>query len=146
MRDIGFRFEHYDEYCENIFAKNFDQSRDRYNAITAFEVMEHVENPLAFIKQNMLHYQPTEIIFSTKTYSGSAPSKDWWYYTFDTGQHITFYTEKALEHLAEKLGFNYYNLYSDVHLFTKNPRTQRQIKRELKFGLYNWKEKQCLKS
>ena len=42
---------------------------------------------------------------------------DWWYYTLDSGQHITFYTRASLSVLAERLGFDGVVTGSFVHLF-----------------------------
>ncbi|MDB5876148.1 MAG: type 11 methyltransferase, partial [Ramlibacter sp.] len=51
MRDIGFDFYWHDTYCENIHARGFEFNRAYcpHAAVTAFEVVEHVEDPCAFI-------------------------------------------------------------------------------------------------
>jgi len=48
MRDAGYDFYRKDLYCENIFAKTFDYENDEGNfeVVTAFEVFEHLDNPL----------------------------------------------------------------------------------------------------
>jgi hypothetical protein len=56
MRDRGFDFYWYDKYCNNIFAKHFIANRERgFELLTAFEVFEHLVDPLSEIKA-MLAY------------------------------------------------------------------------------------------
>lgn len=49
MRDRGFDFYRYDQYCENIFAKGFDitetEAKGQFEMITAIEVFEHLVDP-----------------------------------------------------------------------------------------------------
>lgn len=137
MRDIGFNFQHTDKYCENLFAKRFEATESHYSAITAFEVMEHVIDPIEFIKTDILPYTPKFIIFSTLTYSGPPPTDDWWYYAFDTGQHISFYTKDTLDKIANKLGYSYYSLKGQLHLFVNNEHDTTNIKKASSEGLFN---------
>jgi hypothetical protein len=146
MRDIGFNFEHTDKFCENIFARSFECSQTKYSAITAFELLEHVTDPGQFMQDEILPYSPENIIFSTETYTGAPPPKTWWYYTFDTGQHISFYTKKSLEILAKKNGYHYHPLPKDLHLFTKQNVSLGQVQKQLKFGPLNLKKRQTLKT
>jgi hypothetical protein len=47
--------------------------------------------------------------------------KDWWYFSPSTGQHISFYSKKTLEYIADK--FNLY-LATDcrsTHILSKKP-------------------------
>jgi 2-polyprenyl-3-methyl-5-hydroxy-6-metoxy-1,4-benzoquinol methylase len=54
MRDRGFNFYRYDTYCKNMFAVGFDdQGGSNYELITAFEVFEHLVDPMTDI-ENML--------------------------------------------------------------------------------------------
>lgn len=46
-------------------------------------------------------------------------TKDWWYFSFETGQHVAFYTVEALQRLAEKFGKQFYTDGKGMHLFTK---------------------------
>ncbi len=43
---------------------------------------------------------------------------EWWYYMFDHGQHISFYTVRTLNEIARRFGLNLYT-YKNVHLFTE---------------------------
>jgi hypothetical protein len=118
MRDIGFDFLTYDIYCENIFAKNFEATNTtRSDLLTAFEVFEHIENPLEFLEDEFSRHQCKNIIFSTLPYhTEHYPSLDWWYYTFDTGQHISFYHPKSLVKLTSTFNCHYYQLDQDLHM------------------------------
>ena len=121
MRDIGFDFFWNDKYCLNIFAKGFefkDCDKD-YNAVTAIEVLEHVVDPIEFIRTNMELARTDTFIFSTLLYKNLIPEPNkWWYYAHETGQHITFYTNRTLNAIGERLALN---LYSNnfMHIFTK---------------------------
>ena len=140
MRDTGFEFEHTDKYCENLFAKHFEATRSHYDAITAFEVMEHVTDPVEFMKTDILPHSPKFVIFSTLTYSGPPPSNDWWYYAFDTGQHISFYTKTTLTKIAQALGYSYHSLRGQLHLFAPIEHSTANLHKAFSHGLFNIKE------
>ena len=107
MRDQGFDFQWYDKYTQNLFARGFEKSR------------EHYDEPLDEIKK--LAELGDEIIFSTLLLPEPAPkSDDWWYYSTSTGQHISFYTKRALIHCAELIG-RYYVGSEGVHIFSRRP-------------------------
>ena len=121
MRDNGFDFYRYDKHCENLFARNFDgdiEGAVRYELVTAFEVFEHLVDPLADIN-TMLKLSPN-ILFSTEIVPVETPKPgSWQYYGFEHGQHVSFYTHRALSIIAVK---NNLNLYTDgraIHLFTR---------------------------
>ncbi|PJJ80137.1 class I SAM-dependent methyltransferase [Mucilaginibacter auburnensis] len=129
MRDNGFNFYHTDPYCQNIFAEYFDlntlPNAERFEMVTAFEVFEHLANPLQDIK-TMLGYS-YNLLFSTELQpEGISSVEDWSYFSTETGQHVAFYTEAALKAIADKLGYNFYTDGRFLHLFTqtqfdKNP-------------------------
>lgn len=121
MRDIGFNFYWSDKYAENLMARGFEANKvsEKFTLITAFEVMEHTPDPINFVGDLVAKYNPKSIIFSTQLYSGSPPSKDWWYYAFATGQHVTFYKFETLDFIAKKFGFNFYSA-NGIHMFTKS--------------------------
>lgn len=58
--------------------------------VIGFEVLEHFSNPT--IELEKLFNLNSKILFlSTATYSNQ--SKDWWYISPDSGQHVFFYSE-----------------------------------------------------
>ena len=110
MRDIGFNFYWKDPYCENILAKGFEYDPDKQKNIqllTAFEVFEHLSNPIDEI-ENMLKISKS-ILLSTELIPEPVPKQDdWWYYAFEHGQHISFYSLKTFYTIAEKLNLRFY--------------------------------------
>jgi hypothetical protein len=136
MRDKGFDFYREDKYCENIFAKYFDiedlpQEKRKFELATAFELMEHVENP--FKELDYIFSMTGNLLFSTEL----IPDKDfegWWYIGVEHGQHISFYTKKSLEKIAEKYGKTYFP-NGNMHLITdkKNGNFFQEIPKSTKF-------------
>jgi hypothetical protein len=122
MRDKGFNFYHTDPYCQNIFAAYFDltdiPADTKFELVTAFEVFEHLADPMPEIKK-MLAFADN-LLFSTELQpEGIKSVDDWIYFSKETGQHIAFYNQKSLETIAAQLGYNFYTDGSFLHLFTK---------------------------
>lgn len=126
MRDLGFDFRLYDEYCENLFAKAHQVRLDAlesFELVTAFEVVEHLVSPMeVFWKLRALS---ENILFSTCLVPEPAPKiGEWWYYDPRHGQHISFFSWRSLHRVAQQLGLRLYSA-GDIHLMTKeslNPR------------------------
>jgi len=126
MRDRGFDFYRQDIYCENLFAKHFDLSdlspNSRFDILTAFEVFEHLPDPVGEVKK-MLEFSDN-ILFTTELQPKSYEElKDWWYLMPDLGQHISLYTEESLFKLAEKFNLHLLSAGS-VHLLTKKAKNK----------------------
>lgn len=120
MRDRGFDYYRQDIYCENLFAKSYDVvdlPPFRAELVTAFEVFEHLLDPLQEIEK-MLGLGES-ILFSTNVQpSDNVNPESWWYFTPETGQHISLYSRKSLQFIANRFNLNYvWNDY-DIHLFT----------------------------
>lgn len=121
MRDMGLNFFHQDKYCENIFATNHSIEKakeSKFEALTALEVFEHLDNPLEEI--NKMLFLSDTIIFSTEIITANTPTKpkDWWYFIPETGQHIAFYSEKTLLEIARHFKSNYFR-NGNLHMLTK---------------------------
>ena len=125
MRDRGYDFYWRDLYCENLFAKQFVAREDTsYEMLTAFEVFEHLVDPLAEI-QTMLKYSDN-IAFSTLLAPDSITDiKDWWYFTPEHGQHISLFTLKSLQVIAQKFDLNFYSDGAAMHLLTRKRISQK---------------------
>jgi hypothetical protein len=123
LRDRGFACFTSDIYCENLFAKAFEPAAGfQAEVLLAFEVMEHIGDPLEFVAGKLAEFGAETLIFTTLTYSDDDfPDLGWWYYAFETGQHITFYHRESLQMLASKLGMEHFSLSPAMHLLTKRP-------------------------
>ncbi|MDY7007074.1 MAG: class I SAM-dependent methyltransferase, partial [Cyanobacteriota bacterium] len=119
MRDIKYKFDWQDKYCENLFAQNFKATpNQKYELVTAFELLEHLVNPISDIRE-ILNYSQN-ILFSTEILPPNNPKPNqWWYYATDEGQHISIYTVKSLQIIAQKFHLNFYTNYSSLHLLTE---------------------------
>lgn len=117
MRDKGYDFEWYDKYCENLFAQHHEMSKQHYDVVTAFELLEHLPDPMGEIDK--LFKMGDTVIFSTELIPKDRPKvKDWWYYGVEHGQHISFYTQQSMELIANKYGMKY-SYMSGLHVFSR---------------------------
>ncbi len=123
MRDKGFNFYRYDKYAQNIYALYFDISNlpkedHKFELVTSFEVLEHFEDPLQEFEE--MFSLSKSVLCSTFLYSPSvaADLQNWWYLGEMHGQHISFYTEKAIKIIAERFGCYYHSNNVDLHLLT----------------------------
>jgi hypothetical protein len=119
MRDKGFDYFWQDRYTSNQFSRGFEGIDGiKYNLVTAFEVFEHLEDPISEIEQMFAYSE--NILFSTTLLPVSPPNLgDWWYFTLDTGQHISFYSKQSLSVIAKKFNLKLYSNGKSIHLLTK---------------------------
>lgn len=122
LRDVGLESYWIDAYCENMFARGFewhDSAHLKPSLATCFEVFEHLLNPLDSIR-DMLEISPN-LLFSTQLLPCAIPQycgdKQWWYYGFSHGQHISFYTRQSLEHIAKIYKLHFVSC-GDIHCFS----------------------------
>lgn len=124
MRDDGFDFYRQDIYCENHFANHFDVSDNNeiinFELVTAFEVFEHLVNPIEEISK--IFAFTDSVVFSTELQPHNMMNltDDWWYFAKETGQHVSFFTTKSLEVIAKKMSCYFYSNNRNLHIFTKN--------------------------
>lgn len=121
MRDKGLDFSWSDRYAANLFAKVAvadTTGQTCYELLTAFEVFEHLVDPTAELTE-MLRLS-TNILFTTMLLPPSHPKPGaWWYYGLDHGQHVSLYTRRALERIADRFGLNVYSDGRFTHLLTR---------------------------
>jgi 2-polyprenyl-3-methyl-5-hydroxy-6-metoxy-1,4-benzoquinol methylase len=104
LRDHGLNCFVSDKYATPAYAQGFEQPTfERPDLLLAFEVMEHFANPREEVAQ-LFASAPRVLLLSTHRYSGQ--SSDWWYLTADSGQHIFFYSKKALAMVAHQYGYS----------------------------------------
>ena len=121
MRDFGFEFYWKDKYCLNLVAPGFEYhaALGDCDAVTAMEVLEHVTDPISFVQETLASANTQTLIFTTELYEGDPPQPgSWWYYTFETGQHISFYQRRTLETIGRKIGLNLYSA-GGIHILSK---------------------------
>ena len=122
MRDNGFNFYWTDEYCENIFVKKFQakdlkENEQHFEVVTAFEVFEHLADPIREIEK-MLKLSDS-ILFSTELVKGTIPEiESWWYIAAEHGQHVSFYSKHTLEFISRKFNLHLYT-YKNLHFLTR---------------------------
>jgi hypothetical protein len=138
LRDIGFDAWWADPYCRNVMAAGFEapSGADGFEAVTAFEALEHMADPLAFIGESVQRSRTRTLIFTTELYEHTPPPPDWWYYAFPAGQHISFFTRQTLHEVARRLGLNFVTA-GGLHMLTGLPLSQRRyawIVRKAKWG------------
>jgi hypothetical protein len=122
MRDNGLDFYWSDKYCDNLMARGFEYHPDLApcRAVTAIEIMEHLEDPAAFVCEALKYAQAGTFIFTTELFEGPPPVPgQWWYYSFETGQHISFFQYRTLEVLARRLGLTLAS-GGGLHVFSRN--------------------------
>jgi len=129
MRDRGFDFYWSDRYCDNLLATGFDydpQQTGPCQAATAFEVLEHVEDPVELV-QEVLQAGAETFIFTTELYSGNPPQPgQWWYYAPESGQHISFYRHDTLATLGRRLNLHFHSRRG-MHILSRNPLPKSRI-------------------
>jgi hypothetical protein len=120
MRDLGFDFYLHDKYAENLYARGFTTELaggERYELATAFEVFEHLVDPLAEIER--LLRASRSILFSTLLLPAYSPLPgQWWYYGVEHGQHVSIYSYGALATIASQFGLHLHTNGSGLHLLT----------------------------
>jgi hypothetical protein len=107
MRDFGYEFGYYDPYGPNLFARGHEThlgKSSHFDVGTAFEVLEHLRRPVDELRPLAAS---CDVILATTTVAPEPPPRlnEWWYYALDSGQHVTVYTERALDELARRLGY-----------------------------------------
>ena len=120
MRDRGYNFFWRDLYAANVFARGFEYDRTvRYDFLTAFEVLEHFIDPMAEIESLMA--SADNVFVSTLTIPEPTPAlADWWYYVPSSGQHVSLYTKKTLQYIAQRFN-RHLESNGAYHLFTTAP-------------------------
>lgn len=130
MRDVGFDFYCFDKYVDNLLARGFEAVKSKtYSAATVFEVFEHLDDPLKSIEDILSYLKNKNILFTTVLYGDHVPNPDqWWYYVFDTGQHISIYSAKSLHWIAKKYNLNLWSNGSSLHIFTEKKISDGKLK------------------
>lgn len=115
MRDQGFDFYRYDPLCENLFADGFEANPSTdYTLLTAWEVFEHLQEPLAEIEK-MLSFSRNLFFSTVLLQSPPRLLTEWWYYGLEHGQHISFYSLESLKVIAQKFNLKVHYSNNSLH-------------------------------
>ena len=114
-----------DRYAAATYARGFTKPNfSRPGILLAFEVLEHFEHPCSDLKA-LFQSKPDAVLASTEIYSGQGP--EWWYFAPQTGQHLFFYSKKAVELVAKS--FDYTILICSSRLLFLRPGLTGRAKR-----------------
>ncbi len=105
MRDRGFDFHSYDRYARPFFSDRHSLSSMAGRSpavITAFEVLEHFPNPAEDLKQ-LFDSRPALVVATTELFTGQ--DLGWPYLGDGTGQHVFFYSRKAIGEIARRFDY-----------------------------------------
>lgn len=145
LRDRGVDAWLYEPHTTNLMAPGFSlpsvarktAGRAAWDAITAFEVFEHVEDP-AQVVETLLRETDT-LVFSTELQpAGFSAGSDWYYLGLMHGQHISLFSEASLRVLAEKNGASYVRRGVGLHIITRKGWFHRLCFRLLSYGKVGW--------
>ena len=115
LEECGHKVDLYDKF----YAQNDAVFQNRYDFITATEVVEHLPNPLKDLEVLVKILQRggilaimTEIVFPQLDFRN-------WYYKNDPS-HVCFYSEKTFVYLANLLGLEIVTISERVIILRKN--------------------------
>jgi hypothetical protein len=108
-----------------------------FEAVTAFEALEHMTDPMAFIREAIGRSRTRTLIFTTELFKGAPPPPDWWYYAFAAGQHISFFTRTTCTEIARRLNLNFVSA-SGMHMLTGLPVAQWHYSWTVKNAKRGW--------
>jgi len=149
MRDRGFDYYWHDPHCANVLAAGFEAPREEtFEVVSAFEALEHMEDPVAFVADALNRSRTRTLVFATELHDGTPPPPDWWYYAFGTGQHIAFFARRTLERVAERLGCRVVSARG-MHLMSARSIGQREYNFAMRKAMrawYRWRVRRALPS
>jgi hypothetical protein len=128
LRDSGIDCWHTDPYCANIHARGFEsplEARDRWAAVLAVEVLEHLVDPMDFFRKASAR---TDLIVATTEVVGvpAPPLGQWWYWAPEHGQHVAFYSRESLRRIGDAIGMRYVRA-GRVHAWTRDANALQRL-------------------
>ena len=104
LRDHGINCYVKDRYASPSYAQGFTEPNfDTPDLVLGFEVLEHFASPAQDLN-DIFKYNSRVVLLSTELYA--AQTKEWWYLTPDSGQHIFFYSQQAIMLIAKQYGYS----------------------------------------
>jgi Methyltransferase domain len=125
LRDDGHDCYGLEPYTTPVLAAAFTSQDERacleqesYRVILAIEVVEHLLQPKDFFAKALSISDA--LIFSTELVDKRRNGNKWWYYSIETGQHISFYANRSLACLARLNGCRYASSRDQrLHIITR---------------------------
>lgn len=124
LRDAGVEAFWRDPFCENLLARGFEAKTPAADVITAFEVLEHLVDPVADLRI-MLREAPVILLSTDLVPTEQTPPTDWWYLGQEHGQHIGFFRSRTLAFLAASLGAHFATDGRSLHVLSLIPIPRR---------------------
>lgn len=123
LRDIGVDAWTHDRYGRGEFAQTYRVEPDalvpgRFSVMTAFEVLEHLPAPKEDLDR-LIALAPEVMVTSTLLYTPELGA-DWWYLAPAEGQHVFFYSRRALQQWAAGHGYQLISV-GVWQIFVKRP-------------------------
>lgn len=104
LRDYNVNCYVNDKYAVPTYSQGFSEPDFAApSLVLAFEVLEHFATPAREL-QDLFQMRPKVVLASTTIYADQRA--DWWYLTPESGQHVFFYSEKAVRMIAERFGYS----------------------------------------
>lgn len=108
LRDLKFNCFVSDRYAAASYSQRFTEPDfRRADLLLAFEVAEHFSAPREDFAK-LLQSRPCALLMTTERYEGQGA--DWWYLTPETGQHVFFYSRRALNEVAAQFGYRLHEI------------------------------------
>lgn len=93
-----------DKYSIPTYAQGFTKPDfTKPDLLLGFELIEHFPNPAVDLN-SLFEPSPEVLILSTAFYKNQ--NQDWWYLSPESGQHVFFYSKKALLLIANRFEYN----------------------------------------
>lgn len=94
-----------DKYAQPSYAQAFtEENFSKPDMVLGFEVIEHFANPQMDLNE-LFQFDARVLLLSTAVYDRQ--QKDWWYLVPNSGQHIFFYSKKALQWIAHHYHYEF---------------------------------------
>ena len=104
MRDYFINCYSQDKFSKNVYAKEFTEPNFKNaDLLTSFEVIEHFSHPEKEF-DNLFKSNPKMVLLTTVIYNNQ--DQKWNYLELDSGQHIFFYSKRALKLIGEKYDYD----------------------------------------
>lgn len=118
LRDAGWQSRSYDPFVDRAVTP---ADLGKFDLVTAYEVFEHVPDVrgLALNLASLLREQGGVVLFSTLISDGNISPRQritWWYASPRNG-HISLFTRRSLQVLAERTGLSFGSFNANFHAF-----------------------------